>query len=539
MSTRYETLDEPRTSSIADDKMIQDPPSHSAIKRKPWPFIIIALILATAAVVIPVGVVVSSKAGDAPSASITGGKSSSSSASSRNSPNKANRPNLAPKPKWNLNTNKMIGLNLGNWLILERWMREDWFVEKAGPNAWDEWSFTLAQGANASAVLEEHWSTWVTEDDIEKVYEAGINTLRVATGFWMWIPTVAPEPYVTTGQLAHFERLCSYAYARNMYIILDLHGLPGSQNGEQQSGHNTTSPTFFQPLQQARSDQVVKAVVDWIADSPYYSIISAIEIINEPRPYTSEQLAMLRGYYERSYDTIQKGLGDKAPAMFFADGFVPGDKFAFWYDFANARKTDPPTLGLTDHPYPGYFPAQNNSADIMKQTCVDAAKYKNFPVPTVITEWSLRTGIQNVTFEKIFYATQLSAWSATAGSCFWSLRALDSKVAVLADPVAQYQWSFETLLARGSIPVPKDKTQSAQDFLKDLGNPCGPTPVHNPDAPPPQGTGAAVAVASARAAKDMVEGINKNVADAAVSFGLGGAGSAAVMTNGGSNPSKN
>lgn len=62
----------------------------------------------------------------------------------------------------------------------------------------------------------------------------------------------------------------------------------------------------------------VKAVVDWISKSPYSSIISAIEAVNEPRPYTTEQLAMLRSYYERTYATIQT-LGDKAPAMMFAD----------------------------------------------------------------------------------------------------------------------------------------------------------------------------------------------------------------------------
>ncbi|POW03696.1 hypothetical protein PSHT_11568 [Puccinia striiformis] len=36
-------------------------------------------------------------------------------------------------------------------------------VEKAGPNSWDEWSFTIAQGDNAAKLLDEHWSTWVTD----------------------------------------------------------------------------------------------------------------------------------------------------------------------------------------------------------------------------------------------------------------------------------------------------------------------------------------------------------------------------------------
>jgi hypothetical protein len=33
-------------------------------------------------------------------------------------------------------------------------MAEDWFVEKAGANSWDEWSFTIAQGDNAAKTLQ-------------------------------------------------------------------------------------------------------------------------------------------------------------------------------------------------------------------------------------------------------------------------------------------------------------------------------------------------------------------------------------------------
>ncbi|KAI7935511.1 hypothetical protein MJO28_016382 [Puccinia striiformis f. sp. tritici] len=405
-------------------------------------------------------------------------------------------------------------------------MVEDWFVEKAGPNSWDEWSFTIAQGDNAAKLLDEHWSTWVTEADVEKLYQAGINTFRIPIGYWIFVETVPPEPYIQTGQLDYLERLCGWAYARDMYIILDLHGLPGSQNGEQQSGHNTTSPNFFQPLQQARSDQTIKAVVDWIGSSAYYSIISGIEVVNEPRPYTTEQRAMLRAFYDRSYETIQT-LGPKAPAMLFADGFVPGHKFAYWWEFASSHKTQPPTLIYTDHPYIGYFPAQTNAADIYNQICTKGTKYANFPVTTIITEWSLRTGIQNTTFEKSFYEAQLNTWSWYSGAVFWSLRVLDSKVAVLADKVAQYQWSFESLLERGSIASPTKKGDTTQ-FLKELTNPCGAPPTLVRDGPAPQGTAAAAAIADAEAAKAMIPAITKTIEAAAQQFGLLGIGSKAV-----------
>ncbi|MBW0524958.1 hypothetical protein O181_064673 [Austropuccinia psidii MF-1] len=490
----------------------------SSLKRRA-PFFIFCFLLALAAIIIPIVIVKSHH-------------STVSDSHSKKSPQTgtSNVKSLPAKKKWDFDNDKIVGLNLGNWLVLERWMAEDWFVEKAGPDSWDEWSFTLALGSNASKVLEEHWSSWVTEIDVEKAFQAGINTFRVPLGYWAFIPTVSPEPYLTKGQLAHLENLCKWSYDRNIYLILDLHGLPGSQNGEQQSGHNTTAPTFYQATNQARSDQLVKAVVDWIDQSPYYSIISAIEVINEPRPYTTEQRAMIRAYYERSYETIQS-LGQKAPAMLFSDGFVPGDKFAYWWDFAASHQTTPPSLLYTDHPYPGYFPAQTNAQDILNQTCVKGAKYANFPVSTVITEWSLRTGIQETQFERTHYQAQLSTWSWYSGSVFWSIRTLDSKVAVLADKVAQYQWSFESLLERGSVVSPTSKNQSTTDFIKSLQTPCGPPPTINRHGTIPQGTEAAKAIAESEAAKAMMAGINKSIEQAAISFGLMGSGSKAVLKN--------
>lgn len=45
-------------------------------------------------------------------------------------------------PVWNWGTDKAIGICLGNWLTLERFMDEDWFVGLAGNDAQDEWTFT-------------------------------------------------------------------------------------------------------------------------------------------------------------------------------------------------------------------------------------------------------------------------------------------------------------------------------------------------------------------------------------------------------------
>lgn len=128
-------------------------------------------------------------------------------------------------PQWDWSVDKAIGICLGNWLVLERWMNEDWFVATGGPNVYDEYHFSLALGPTAgAAALQAHFNSWITEADVQQMYLAGINSIRVPTGYWMWVPVLTGEPYIECGQLGQLEKLMSWAHARGMYVLIDLHG---------------------------------------------------------------------------------------------------------------------------------------------------------------------------------------------------------------------------------------------------------------------------------------------------------------------------
>jgi len=352
-------------------------------------------------------------------------------------------------------------------------MNEDWFIEKAGPNAWDEFHFTSSVGANASAVLQEHWNSWITEADIEDLYQSGFNHLRIPLGFWALIPTVAGEPYLNMGgQMDQYQRIMEYCYARKMYVIFDLHGLPGSQDGEQQSGWNTTSPTWYTQDNQDRSDAFVLAAMDWIAANPYRSVISSIGIANEPRAYTTAQYAQITDYYSRSYTAIQ---ASKYPIpVIIHHAFAPGG-IHYWTTWVAARVTTPPSVVIEDHPYPGNFPPQTVATDIMQQVCTDAAGYVGFPSPVIVTEFSLYTGIKQTAFEQSFYNAQLVAWAWSAGATYWSLKLIPS-AGQLAGGLDYSQYSWQTMKAQGAITLPSSATESTTDFLNGLGALCGPTP---------------------------------------------------------------
>ena len=97
-------------------------------------------------------------------------------------------------------------------------------------------------------------------------------------------------------------------------------------------------------------------------------------------------------------------------------------------------------ISLESHPYVGTFPLQNNTSDMLKQVCDNAANYEGYPVPVVVTEWSLRTGVNDPSFERQLYTQQVTAWSNTGGGIFWNLKAVNGSASNNGGD--NTQWSF-------------------------------------------------------------------------------------------------
>ena len=52
---------------------------------------------------------------------------------------------------WRSGSMKVYGVNLGNWLLLERWMDDSLFIRHA-PNAIDQWTFDQTVGSAAQSM---------------------------------------------------------------------------------------------------------------------------------------------------------------------------------------------------------------------------------------------------------------------------------------------------------------------------------------------------------------------------------------------------
>ncbi|KAL0325154.1 UNVERIFIED_CONTAM: Glucan 1,3-beta-glucosidase [Sesamum radiatum] len=125
----------------------------------------------------------------------------------------------------------------------------------------------------------------------------GLNAVRIPVGWWIIYDPVPPKPFVGVLSL---DNAFEWAFNYNMKVILDLHAVPGSQNGNHHSG---TRDGFLE-WGDSRIPETV-SVIDFLAaryaDHP--SLI-AIELMNEPLA-PGVTLDSLRKYYKAGYDAVR------------------------------------------------------------------------------------------------------------------------------------------------------------------------------------------------------------------------------------------
>jgi glucan 1,3-beta-glucosidase len=124
------------------------------------------------------------------------------------------------------------GVNLGGWLVTEPWMTPSIFSET---NTTCEWDLCAALGKDeCTKQLQNHWSTFYTRDDLSAIKQAGLTSVRIPLGYWA-VDLLDYEPYVS-GQYPYLIQAVQWANELGLKVFLDLHGVPGSQNGWEESG---------------------------------------------------------------------------------------------------------------------------------------------------------------------------------------------------------------------------------------------------------------------------------------------------------------
>jgi glucan 1,3-beta-glucosidase len=233
------------------------------------------------------------------------------------------------------------GVNLGGWLVLEPWITP-FFFEKAnegvprGPNNTfaivDEYTWRSSKdGSNdRAAMLVDHWNTWVTEDILETLANAGITHLRVPVGYWYFLYPENEEPVWGRFKSDHataLEQLKKVANEwmkpRGLQMLLDLHTAPGSQNGFDNSGRRGNgTPGLLNGNHLQEWAQAVDKMSEWAVANLDEDVLFGIEVLNEPAGFSSEAMRdAIKKYIDpKGYEMVRKHSSDLN--VVFETGFM-------------------------------------------------------------------------------------------------------------------------------------------------------------------------------------------------------------------------
>ncbi len=121
------------------------------------------------------------------------------------------------------------GVNLGNWLVLEKWMSPGLF---AGTMAEDEYYLpTQLPPEVYEARIKTHRSEYITERDFATIKNIGLNAVRIPVPYFIFGDR---PPFI--GCIEELDRAFAWAEKYGMKILIDLHTAPMSQNGFDNGG---------------------------------------------------------------------------------------------------------------------------------------------------------------------------------------------------------------------------------------------------------------------------------------------------------------
>lgn len=333
------------------------------------------------------------------------------------------------------------GVNLGNWLVLERWMDPETSGPFAGAKADDERTLRKElDEAELQARLKQHRDSYVTRDTFLWLTDHGCNLVRL------------PLPYHLYGDSSHescidyVENAMDWAAECNMPMLLDLHTVPGGQNGFDNSGQSGLCTWHLESRQVAQTLAVLERVSRQYADHP---TLFGVEAMNEPaskhifkgsmkrygveHPERVERSApiphqVLAQFYKLVYERLRPILGPRVALVFHDqfrlyswDRFMPKDRY--------------PNVWIDTHQYIASYMRNTHMTTFHAHLLFTRAlgariAYAQRFHPVLVGEWSLSNNVKSLSklskdrrtaMMRRYSAAQLAAFERGAGGCFWSI----------------------------------------------------------------------------------------------------------------------
>ncbi|KAF7328260.1 Glycoside hydrolase family 5 protein [Mycena venus] len=241
---------------------------------------------------------------------------------------------------WTWGVDHIYGVNLGGWFVLEPFIAPALFQQY--PSASDEWSLSTLMAADGTlqAKLEEHYDTFIVSSLQNKTslksLGQGLNWVRLPIPFWAistWSNVgidadgnVESEPFLESVAWKYVVRLFGWARKYGIRVNLDLHAVPGSQNGYNHSGKGGQI-NFLNGIMGIANAQrtldYIRIITEFISQPEYRDVVQMFGIVNEARLQIIGR-DQLSAFYLEAHNMIRAITGTGAgngPYISIHDGF--------------------------------------------------------------------------------------------------------------------------------------------------------------------------------------------------------------------------
>lgn len=195
---------------------------------------------------------------------------------------------------------RLKGVNIGNCFVSEQWLSPlsvgakknadgSYVTDKDGniqyPEMPEETFLNgFASNPNISPLQREellglYYTNWFSEVDAENIAAMGLNEIRVPF-YWRNILNDDYTPRAESEAFRYLDPIVEMCARNNLYVVLDLHGAVGGQNGYEHSG--TFDYNFYTSENIERTATLWKTVANHYKDSELGKTIASYDLLNEP-----------------------------------------------------------------------------------------------------------------------------------------------------------------------------------------------------------------------------------------------------------------
>jgi glucan 1,3-beta-glucosidase len=338
---------------------------------------------------------------------------------------------------------KIRGLNLGGWLVLEKWMTPELYE---ATNAEDEFHL-LKEIKDPETMLLNHRNSFITEDDFLWIKEHGIDTVRIPVGHWLF---EANEPYFQAKE--YLDKAFVWAKKHELDVVLDVHAAKGCQNGFDNGG---LSGVIDWHKDTKNIDETLDFISKLCDNYGKAKSLVGIELLNEP--HRTIDMKIIQDFYLRGYKIIRDKLGREI-FVIFHDAF----RIDKWKNFFTDNQFI--NVYLDTHMYQ-VFGEVSKEANIFElinfviEKRMKVIREIKKLVPIIIGEWSV--GISHVTlsyannilqkeaYHHVLANILLLAFEEADGWFFWNYKLSDQSTE--KNP----GWSFKKMVELGFLPFKK------------------------------------------------------------------------------------